>query len=130
MNVFIQNIPSGIHKYELSKFIESIFNARQSGGGRLFVPIADVDIVQLQGNDRGSVLQYGLVRICPPELAEKVIKQIDGSVFKMAKLSVREFFDRTSKNDPRLKNSDAPAVIKEQRVKDRRTHNLVNSRAV
>ncbi len=130
MNIFIQNIPSGIHKYELSKFIESIFNARLMGHGRLFVPIADVEIMQLQSNAGDSVLQYGLVRICPPELAKRVIKQIDGSVFKMAKLSVREFFDRTSKNDPRLKNLDAPAVIKEQRVKDRRIHSLVNSRAV
>jgi len=128
MNILFKSIPNGIKKYELAKFIESTFNAGNFNRENLYVPIGDINIWQTEGCDTDSLEQLGVVRLCPPEMAKKVIKKLDGCLFKKSRVKVREFFARSTNNDPRLKNLEIPDVFKEQRLEDRRQHSLVNLR--
>ena len=130
MNVIFKNIPAGIKKYELAKYIESKVNARGIMREWFCVPIGDIDIVLLQGVDGSYQEQYGLIRIRSSENAKKVIKELNGSILNKLKIIAIEFFSRSERNDPRLRDNDTPEVFKEQRVKDRRGSTLVNSRDV
>ena len=71
---FFKNIPRGIKKYELAKFIESKFNASDLMREQFCVPIGDIDIMQLQGVDGSYKEQCGLVRIYPSDIAKKSLK--------------------------------------------------------
>ena len=128
MNVIFKNIPTGIKKYELAKFIESTFNKGGMNREDLYVPIGDIAIWQTQGGDVGSLEQFGVVRICPPDMAKKVVKKLHGCSFNKFQILVREFFSRSTNNDPRLRNHDSPELFKEQRMSDRRQHSLMNTR--
>ena len=129
MNVLFKNIPIGISGYELARFIESEFNV-DSVEGKLAVTVCCIEIMERQDHFCHPVEQYGIVRISPPELAKKVIRQLDGCCFNKLKLTVREYLNRSAVNDPRNNLIDMPEVIMEKRVNDRRKHSLIYSRQI
>lgn len=129
MNVLFKNIPIGISGYELARFIESEFNV-DSVEGKLAVTVCCIEIMERQDHFCHPVEQYGIVRISPPELAKKVIRQLDGCCFNKLKLTVREYLNRSAVNDPRNNLIDMPEVIMEKRVNDRRQHSLIYSRQI
>ena len=130
MNVIFKNIPRGIKKHELARFIESKFNASGFMREWFCVPIGDIDIMQLQGVDGSYQEQYGLVRILPTDVAKKVIKELNGSILNKLQITATEFFSRSERNDLRHQDIETQEVFKEQRVKDRRENILINSREV
>mgnify|MGYP000011006677 CR=1 FL=1 len=125
MNVIFKNIPTGIKKYELAKMIESTFNVGHISRESLYIPIGDINIWQTEYGDQCSVEQFGVVRICPLAIAKKVIEKLNGCRFNII---AREFFSRSQKNDPRLKNLDTLDTFKEQRTGDRRAGEPVKLR--
>jgi hypothetical protein len=68
-----------------------------------------------------------LVRIFPKEVARRVIKRIDGALFKNTPISAREYVNRSSSNDPRSSNPNQSYAFLERRVGDRRRKPLMNS---
>jgi len=131
MNVLFKNIPIGISGYELARFIESEFNVDSVGNKKLAVTVCCIEIMERQDHFCHPVEQYGIVRISPPELAKKVIRQLDGCFFNnKLKVTVREYLERSVVNDPRNNLIDMPEVIMEKRVNDRRKHSLIYSRQI
>ena len=130
MNVLFKNIPIGITGYELAKFIESKFNVNCAENKRLAVTVCCIEMLERQDHFCHPVEQYGIVRISPPDLAKKVIRQLDGCCFNKLKVTVREYLNRSVVNDPRNNLIDMPEVILEKRVKDRRKHLLIYSRQI
>jgi len=130
MNILFKNIPIGINNHDLAKFIESEFNGRVTKGKKLAVTICCIEMMERQDHYSRPVEQFGIVRISPPDLAKKVIKQLDGCLFNKLKLTVREYLIRSTANDPRSSHLDIPDVILEKRVSDRREHSLIYTRQV
>jgi len=130
MNILFKNIPIGISGFELAEFIESRFNVNIINTEKLAVNICCIEILERQDGFCHPVEQYGIVRVSPPELAKKVIRQLDGCLFNALKITVREYFTRSVVNDPRFNLIDTPEIVLEKRVQDRRVHSLIYSRQI
>ena len=130
MNILFKNIPIGITGYELAEFIETEFNVDNIESKKLAVSVCCIEILERQDHFCHPLEQYGIVRISPPDLAKKVIRQLDGGSYNQLKITVREFLNRSVVNDPRNNLIDMPEVILEKRVKDRRQHSLIYSRQI
>ena len=130
MNILFKNIPIGITGYELAEFIESEFNVDNVESNKLAVTVCCIEMLERQDHFCHPLEQYGIVRISPPDLARKVIRQLDGCSFNRLKITVREYLNRSVVNDPRNNLIDMPEVILEKRVKDRRKHSLIYSRQI
>jgi len=130
MNILFKNIPIGISRQELVEFIDSTFNVESDDDLGLKVAVCSVEMLERQDSFCHPIEQYGIVRVCSPKLAKKVIRQLDGCLFNKLKITVREYFNRSAVNDPRLTLLDTPEVIMEKRVSDRRRHSLIYSRQI
>jgi len=130
MNILFKNIPVGISGFELAEFIESQFNFNTLDTEKLAVNVCSIEILERQDCFCHPVEQYGIVRVSPPDLAKKVIRQLDGCLFNKLKVTVREYFTRSVVNDPRLNLIDTPEIFLEKRVKDRRIHSLIYCRKI
>jgi len=130
MNILFKNIPIGITGYELAEFIETEFNVDNVESKKLAVSVCCIEILERQDHFCHPLEQYGIVRISPPDLAKKVIRQLDGGSYNQLKITVREYLNRSVVNDPRNNLIDMPEVILEQRVEDRRKHSLIYTRQI
>ena len=128
MHVLFKNIPIGTKDYELAQFIESKFNAGSIEGMGLSFSAVSIEMLEIQDSYTRPVEQFGIVRITPPEVAKIVIKELNGYSFKKYKITVREFFSRSTSNDPRINN--IPDGCIEQRKKDRRERTLKSPRRI
>ncbi len=107
MNVLFKNIPIGISAHEVIKLIESVFNADWVDSNGMHVSLSPVEMLEIQDAFTHPIEQFGLVRISPLEAAKKVIKELDGSFFKKHQITVRQYFNRSPSNDPRVENLDS-----------------------
>ncbi len=130
MNILFKNIPIGTTGYDLAEFIESEFNLDSIENKKLSITVCCIEMMERQDHFCHPVKQYGIVRLSPPDLAIKVIRRLDGLFFDTLKISVREYYIRSVKNDPRLNLIDAPEMDMEKRIKDRREHSLIYSRHI
>lgn len=130
MNILFQSIPIGIRANELAAFIQSRLNKSDLNGHELHISVASIEILEIQDNFTHPIEQFGVVRFSDPELAKKIIKKLNGLNFNNHHITVREFFDRDDKNDPRGKKLEPSEVLAEKRVKDRRKYFLKNSRLI
>ncbi len=130
MNILFKNIPIGTTGYALADFVESEFNLHSTEEKELSVAVCCIEMLEKQDHFCHPIEQYGIVRISPPSLARKVMRQLDGCLFKKLNLTVREYCTRSTINDPRLNHIDTHEVILEKRVKDRREHSLIYSRQI
>jgi len=130
MNVLFKNIPIGITGAELAEFITNLFNTSKQERLGLMICPGSISMLERQDNFSHPVEQFGVVRISPPQLAAQVIEVLDGSFLGRFQIVVREFFDRSTSNDPRQQNGNVPEALIDKRISDRRTQTLVYSRHV
>ncbi len=130
MNVLLKNLPIGTRDYELAEFIKSNFNTNKIKKKGLSLSVDGISMLEIQDNFTRPIEQFGIVRISSSEVAKEVIKQLNSSLFKKYKITVREYFTRSASNDPRLKNRNTPIDFIEKRKKDRREISLIYSRRV
>jgi hypothetical protein len=127
MIIFIRNIPINTKKYEIASFIEPVFNDCFLGKSTTKISVQDIEILSIQDIDTDTLEKHALVRIFPKEVAKRVIKRIDGTLFKNMPVSAREYVNRSSSNDPRKSAGTPPPDILERRTGDRRRKPLMNS---
>jgi hypothetical protein len=127
MIIFLRNIPINTKKYEIASFIEPVFNDCFLGKSTAKVSVQDIEILSIQDIDSDKLEKHALVRIFPKEVAKRVIKRIDGTLFKNTPISAREYVNRSSSNDPRKLVAAPPPGIQERRIRDRRRIPLMNS---
>jgi hypothetical protein len=127
MIIFLRNIPINTKKYEIATFIEPVFNDCFLGRSTTKVSVQDIEILSIQDIDTDVLEKHALVRIFPKEVARRVIKRIDGALFKNTPISAREYVNRSSSNDPRNSNPNQPYAFPERRIGDRRRKPLMNS---
>jgi len=130
MNLIFKNIPLNFNENDLADTVESMFIARSHDKDHFHVCAGGVELLERQDGFCHPLEKYGVLRISPPELGQQVIDELDGCYFDKLKVTVREFFNRSSASDPRNEQNEVPDVIVEKRVKDRRQHVLVNSRHI
>jgi len=127
MIIFLSNIPIDTKKFEIASFINKVFNDCFLDKSSTNVSIGDIETLSIQDVDSNSLEKHGLVRVFPNEVGKRLIKRLDGTIFKQKPITVREFVNRSTQNDPR--NTDPSSVIefKERRTSDRRRSPLMNS---
>jgi len=127
MIIFFRNIPINTKKYEIAAFIEPAFNDSFLVGSRTKISVQDIEILSIQDIDSNEQERHALVRVYPDEVARRLIKHIDGAVFKNTPVSAREYVNRSSLNDARNSGPSTAAEILNRRVVDRRRKPLMNS---
>ena len=81
-------------------------------------------ILSIQDVDSNTFETHGLVRIFPKEVGTKVIKRLEGTIFKEKHITVSEYVIRSASNDPRNKHQVIIIDFEERRVSDRRRKNI------
>lgn len=128
MLVFFKNIPANTQKSDLVEIIGRVVK-----GGlfhRLFhLPgtIVDIALLKILDNEKNTVNVHGLVVIMPDEVGSMVINQLDRKVVNGRRVTVREYHIRSEQNDPRKSSGLLPQGIIDQRIGERRQHDLVQS---
>lgn len=130
MNVLLKNLPIGIRDFELAEFIESNFDTGDIEKKGLSLSVDGISMLEIQDNFTHPIEQFSLVRLSSSEVAKEVIKQLNGQICEKYQIVVREYFDRSASNDPRLNSHKTPNKFIERRIKDRRNSSLVYSRRV
>ncbi len=128
MIIFLRNIPPETKKYEIASFIDRVFNKCFLDRPSTAILLEDIEILSIQDVDSNTLEKHGLVRVSPTEVAIRVIKMLDGTVFKGTHVTVREYINRSAHND--LRSKLCPGTItgyNERRVSDRRRKPLMNS---
>jgi hypothetical protein len=120
MDILFKNIPIGTTAQELAKLIESIFNENGTHKKDLHISPSTIEILEIQDNFTHPIKQFGLVTISSPNAAQKILTELDGCVIKQCKITVKEYFSRSTQNDPRQKKIDYAADFKEKRTTERR----------
>ncbi|WP_024298301.1 hypothetical protein [Methylomicrobium lacus] len=127
MIIFLRNIPIDTKKYEIASFIEPVFNDCFLVKATTRVSLQDIEILAIKDIDSDVIEKHALIRIVPEEVAKRVIKHIDGTVFKNTPVSAREYINRSSTNDPRHSALNEAAELLDRRLSDRRRKPLLNS---
>jgi hypothetical protein len=119
MDILFKNIPLRISAYELASFIESSFNGKGTNDA-LNISVNSIEMMEIQDNFTHPIEKFGIVRGFPSDIAKKVIKELDGCVLNQFQMTVREYFNRSTENDPRLNSIDSTDDFSEKREQDRR----------
>lgn len=130
MNVLFKSIPIGIRANELAEFIESKVTTKDLDGYRLHIIVASIEMLQLQDNFTHPIEQFGIIRISSEDVAKKIIQKLHGLNFNDYQITVREYFNRSDKNDPRKIMRATSEKMIEKRVKERREYSLKYSRLI
>jgi hypothetical protein len=127
MIIFLNNIPINTKKYEIAAFIEPVFNGCFLDKSTDKISIQDIEILSIHDIESDTSEKHALIKVSPREVGQRMIKHIDGALFKNRPISAREYVNRSSLNDPR--NSSANQIIgfRERRISDRRRKPLMNS---
>ena len=121
MILFLKNIHSETKKYEIASFIDSVI---YDG----FLLVEDIKIFSILDINSNTLETHGLVNVPKNEVAKRIIKKLDGMMFKGKSSEIREYANRSLENDPRDKSiSGAEIDLKERRDSDRRRKPLMNS---
>ena len=127
MIIFIRNIPPETKKYEISIFINRVFSDCFLDKSSAKVSIEDIEILSIQEMDSNTIEKHGLVRVLSKEVGRRVIKRLDGTIFKQQRITIREYVNRSAHNDPRNTQLGTQIDFKERRMSDRRRRPLMNS---
>ena len=127
MIIFLRNIPPETKKYEIASFIDRVFKKCFPDMPSTAILLEDIEILSIQDVDSNTLEKHGLVRVSPTEVAIRVIKMLDGTVFKGTHVTVREYINRSAQNDPRNAYPNTEINFKERRISDRRRSPLMNS---
>lgn len=128
MIIFLRNIPLDTKKYEIASFIEPIFNDCFLDKATTTVSLQDIEILSIQDIDSTVMEKHALIKILPDAVGKRLIKRIDGAVFKNAPVSAREYVNRSPSNDPRNSAlNEATTLLDRRIILDRRRKPLLNS---
>lgn len=130
MNVLFKNIPIGMKDYELAEYIESNFNIDCIDNMSVLIRVGGIQMLEREDNFTHPIEQFGIVRIAPQAMAEKVIQQFNRNILNKYQITVRAYFDRLETNDRRIISLESSAMFFEHREVDRRKHNLIYSRQI
>ena len=127
MIIFLRNIPLDTKKFELAGFLKPIFNKCFLSDSTSDISVEDIDFLSIQDVDSNVTEKHGLVRVFPNEVGKRLIKNLDGKLFKQQPVFAREYVIRSTQNDPRNNAKEPPAGIIEHRIGDRRRSHIMNS---
>lgn len=130
MDIIFKNIPIGIRDYELTEFIKSNFITASIDKKGLPLSVDGVTMLEIQDNFTHPIKQFCIIRITSSKIAQQVIQQLNGCFIKQYQLIVREYYSRSTKNDPRRNNPNTNKEFIEKRKGDRRKSELIYSRRV
>ena len=117
MIIILKNISANTRKQDVKNFIAP---AVKGGWFEKKGKILSISILS-QRNLRTRMISYhGLVNIEPSHVAERVIKKLNKKLLGGKYIVVAEYKKRDPKNDPRLRNPNVDAVIRDRRICDRR----------
>jgi hypothetical protein len=127
MIIFLRNIPINTRKYEIAAFIEPIFYDSFLGKSAIKVSVQDIAILSLKDVDSETLEKHALVRIIPAAVARRMIKRLNGVLFKNSLIWAREYINRSTLNDPRNSTGMKSIGLLDRRVADRRRRPVMNS---
>ena len=127
MIIFLRNIPPETKKYEIASFIDKVFNKCFLDRPSAEISIEDIVILSILDVDSNALEKHGLVRVFPKEVGKRVIKKLDGTIFKRKRVTAHEYVNRLALNDLRNRYPCATIALKERRTSDRRREPLMNS---
>lgn len=117
MIIFLRKIPAGTKLSELTDFVTP---ALKGGWFRKSGRIINVEILTLHDIRLNTYEFHGLVTVEPDAMGFKAIKRLKGRRFKDKLIIVRQYFQRSWKNDHRLHSLQADSDIAEKRKMNRR----------
>jgi hypothetical protein len=121
MIVLFRNIPSDSYHNDFTNMIQPVIK------GGLFKAqgsINNIDIIALKEEGTESLEFQALATIEPETAATKVIKQLNGKFIRGCRITVRQYFVRSWKNDKRNEESDTNWPGKEKRTNISRRRKL------
>jgi hypothetical protein len=126
MLVFFRNIPPTTQKSDLVGVIKPVIKRRfffdffhRPGA------IVNVMLLDLLDKKQNKVNVHGVVTILPDDVADLVIKQLDRKVINGRRITVRQYYIREERNDPRKQTKPSQDII-DKRQAERRQHEVVS----
>ena len=117
MIVILKNISANTRKQDIKNFITPVV---KGGWFEKKGKILGISILSQRNLRTRMISQHGLVNIEPNDVAERVIKKLNKKLLVGKYIAVAEYKKRDPKNDPRLRNPNVDARIRDRRVCDRR----------
>lgn len=121
MIVFLRNIPGDTLRSEIVDFIQP---ALKGGFFKASGEIKKIELLALRDKDINLVEYHALVHIEPDAAALRVIKKLHGQRFRDKRITVREYYVRSWKNDRRSAPHQGVSYLKEKRKNSDRRRNL------
>ena len=124
MRIIFRKIPVHTSPKELTLYIKpslsnGVFNLFKRPG-----KITRVDILAQKDPDSNVIRHHGLATILPDKAAKRTIHRLNKIPFHGKNIFVREFFNRSKRNDPRKASSNVMSLQHKRRSAERRTHTL------
>ncbi|MFI3121793.1 MAG: hypothetical protein QX203_17630 [Methylococcaceae bacterium] len=121
MKIILSKVPVAATQYDVINFLNSVlkyaFFFRQG-------TIESLEAMFYKDKSTQRIEHYYLVDISPDSAAQKVIDKLNRKPIKGKRINVREFYDRTWRNDRRDPNRAQRPDFLNTRIKDRRCGDL------
>ena len=121
MIVFMKNIPDDTTRQEIIDFLMPVV---KGGIFRTRGKITSIDILAIKDNNTNIMEYHGLAHIMPDQVGQRVIKKLHGQPFKGKRIALREYIERSWKNDRRDPTKPPVPVPVERRTGQVRRSNL------
>jgi hypothetical protein len=121
MIVLLKNIPKNSYHNDIIDIIEPVIK------GKLFRAngeINNIDIIALRESDTEELEFQALAHIEPEAAANRVIKKLHGLFIQGNRITVREYFLRSWRNDKRSEDVEARWPLQEKRTNGCRRRQL------
>ena len=116
MIIIINNLPLETTSEDLNYFI------KHAG---IPISIEESVIFSRPDIDSSPLERIALLWISPNSEGTRIIKRLNGRLFKGQNLVVREYIIRSVTNEPRKNEPDTTTNFKEQRIAERRRNSLI-----
>jgi hypothetical protein len=121
MILFFKNIPNNTQDNEIATFVQPVIKGGLLGArGR----ITRIDVIALKEMTSNLVEFHALVNVEPEKFALKVIKILNGQIFKGQPITVQKYYVRNRGNDKRSGTSHRIGQLPEKRVNPQRRRKL------
>ena len=124
MRIFFRNIPANTSPKELARYIKPSLD---NGIFKLFKTpgkIIKIEIFEQLDTESNVVRHHGLVTIGPEKVAKRALKRLHRVPLKGRTIIVREFINRSGKNDRRKYSPKRVSLLNSRRTTKRRQHTL------
>lgn len=121
MIIILRNIPRDTLRSNIVLFVKPVVK------GGLFSKkgkIKRVELLALKDKHTHLLEYHALIDIEPDAVASRAIKKLHGQRFKDRRIAVRQYFERSPKNNKRIGPSEPHAVLREKRFNPTRRREL------